>query len=267
MISFQELIDDFEFITEIAYDLSQQFDGIQTEDRKKKISTYYLAKVVPECMSLLRVLPGSSFTDAEELFDFPSFCSISRSLIEAANLHWYYCIDNVDAEMSEFRFYLYDFHDEKSTMQIAKFIGSEDQVLNMLQEKCDKLKSEIKVNDIFKTLLPEVQKQILKGRKCSDMNHSEISECRGLDLEMFNGIYKILSTNAHSTPSAISAIVHSRNHGKELHEAFAGLVLSYVASFIADMVRTISGIWCMEFGREESEEIIRFYSDGLFEST
>ncbi|AWF80361.1 hypothetical protein BTJ40_05800 [Microbulbifer sp. A4B17] len=263
MSSLQELIDDFDFITEIAYALSQQFDGVQTEDRKKKISTYYLAKVVPECMSLLRVLPGSRFTDAEELFDFPSFCSISRNLIEAANLHWYYCIESIDTEVSDFRFYLYDFHDEKSTMQIAKFIGAEEQGLDLLQEKYDKLKGTIKESAKFKSLLPEVQRQILKGRKCSDMNQTEISECRGLDLDTFNGIHKILSTNTHSTPSAINAIVHSRIQGKELHEALASLVLSYVASFVADMVRTIGEKWCLEFAKEESKEIIGLYSESL----
>ncbi|MCK8044297.1 DUF5677 domain-containing protein [Shewanella sp. 1CM18E] len=267
MSNLQELIDDFDSITEIAYDLSQQFDGVQTEDRRKKISTYYLAKVVPECMSLLRVLPCSRFTDAKELFDFPSFCSISRSLIEAANLHWYYCIESVDKEVSDFRLYLYDFHDEKSTMQIAKFIGAEEQGMDLLQEKCDRLKGIIKENGNFKSLLPEVQRQILKGRKCSDMNQTEISECRGLDLDTFNGIYKILSTNTHSTPSAISALVHSRIHGKELHDALAGLVLSYVASFVSEMVRTIGEIWCLEFAKEESEEIIGLYSRGLFEIT
>ncbi|WP_041635232.1 DUF5677 domain-containing protein [Marinobacter sp. BSs20148] len=267
MSNLQELLDDFDLITEIAYDLSQYFDGVQTEDRKKKISTYYLAKVVPECMSLLRVLPGSRFTDKEELFDFPSFCSISRSLIEAANLHWYYCVESIDKEVSDFRFCLYDFHDNKSTMQIGEFIGGEQKGLDSLQEKCNELKSKIKRNVKFSSLLPEVQRQILKGRKCSDMNQTEISESRGMDVKTFNGIYKILSTNTHSTPSAISAIVHSRIYGSELHEAFAGLVLSYVASFIADMVRAIGKMWCLEFAKDESEEIIEVYSEGLSEGT
>lgn len=267
MSNFQGLIEDFDFITEIAYDLSHQFDGVQTDDRKKKISTYYLAKVVPECISLLRVLPSSRFTDTKDIFDFPSFCSISRSIIEAANLHWYYCIESIDSEVSNFRFYLYDFHDNKSTMQISKFIGGEEEGLDSLREKCDHFKAKIKQSDIFKSFLPEVQRQILKGRKCSDMNQTEISESRGLDVNTFNGIYKILSTHIHSTPSAISAIAHSRIHGKELHEAFAGLVLSYVASFVADMVRTIGEIWCLEFAKDESEEIITVYSKGLSEST
>ena len=267
MSDLQELIEDFDFITEIAYDLSQQFDGVQTEDRKRKISTYYLAKVVPECISLLKVLPGSRFTNPEELFDFPSFCSISRSLIEAANLHWYYCIESTDADKSNFRFYLYDYHDHKSTIQIGRFIGGEEQDFNLLQKKCDELKTKIKESSIFNNLPPEVQRQILKGRKCSDLNQTEISVNRGLDVAVFNGVYKILSTNTHSTPSAISAIVHSRIHGEELHEAFAGLVLSYVTSFIADMVRTIGEIWCLEFAKKESAETIKLYSEGLSEST
>ncbi|WP_325918936.1 hypothetical protein [Pseudomonas frederiksbergensis] len=263
MSGFQELIERFDFITEIAYDLSQKFDGIQTEDRKRKVSTYYLAKIVPECMSLLRVMPGSRYTSEGEIFDFSSFCSISRSLIEAANLHWYYCIENTDTETSDFRFYLYDFHDLKSTIQLCCFFGIEDKEQYSLQEKYNKLKNIIKGNQMFKSLLPEVQRQILKGRKCSDVNQSEISMRRCLDVSMFNSIYKLLSTNAHSTPSAINALVYSRVYSKELHEKLAALVLSYVASFVADMVRTIGETWSLDFAKHESAEIIRVYSKDL----
>ena len=263
MSGFQELIERFDFITEIAYDLSQKFDGIQTEDRKRKVSTYYLAKIVPECMSLLRVMPGSRYTSEGEIFDFSSFCSISRSLIEAANLHWYYCIENTDTETSDFRFYLYDFHDLKSTIQLCCFFGIEDKEQYSLQEKYNKLKNIIKGNQMFKSLLPEVQRQILKGRKCSDVNQSEISMSRCLDVSMFNSIYKLLSTNAHSTPSAINALVYSRVYSKELHEKLAALVLSYVASFVADMVMTIGETWSLDFAKHESAEIIRVYSEDL----
>jgi len=33
------------------------------------------------------------------------------------------------------------------------------------------------------------------------------------------------------------------------------------------MVRTIGEIWCLEFAKQESAEIIRLYSEGLSEST
>ena len=267
MSDLQDLMEDFDLITEIAYDLSKQFDGVQTSDRKRKISTYYLAKVVPECMSLLRVLPGSRFTDDEELFDFPSFCSISRNLIEAANLHWYYCIEKIEKEHSDFRFNLYDFHDYRATIRIGEFLSADDVELNGLQRKCNDLRGQIKAHSIFNSLLPEVQRKILKGRKCSEFNQTEISERRGIDIDFFNGVYKLLSNNTHSTPSAISAIVHTRIHGHGLQEAFSCMVLTYVASFIAELVKAIGELWDIQFEKSESKEIINLYAENLYEGT
>ncbi|SFM22518.1 hypothetical protein [Marinobacter zhejiangensis] len=267
MSDLQDLIDDFDFITEIAYDLSQQFDGVQTEDRKRKVSTYYLAKVVPECISLLKVLPGSRFTKVEDIFDFPSFCSISRSLIEASNLHWYYCVESIDSESTDFRFSLYDYHDYKSTIQIGNFIGADENDLGILKKSCEDLRVRIKEHPKFSALLPEVQRQILKGRKCSDLNQTEICEHRGIDINTFNGVYKLLSTNTHSTPSAVSTIVHTRIKGSGLQHAFACLVLSYVASFVAHMVKTIGELWELEFAKEKSAEIIYLFAENLSEST
>ena len=267
MSSQQDLLDDFDLITEIAYDLSQQFDGVDTTDRKRKVSTYYLAKTVPECMSLLRIIPGSRFTEEGDLFDFPSFCSISRNLIEAANLHWYYCIEPTDTKLSAFRFDLYDFHDYRTTMQIGKFIGAGSEELAILESKCDSLRTQFKNSESFQNLLPEVQRQILKGRKCSEFSQSEISERRGIDTTEFSGIYKLLSNNTHSTPSAISAVVHTRIHGKGLQDAFTGLVLTYVSYFVAEMVKSIGELWEIQFAKQESAEIIHGYANSLFQST
>lgn len=263
MSDLQSLIDDFDYIKGIAHELSQQFDGVQTPDRRKKLSTYYLAKVVPECISLLRVLPSSRYTGSGELLDFPSFCSILRNLIEAANLHWYYCIESADAEQSEFRFLLYYFHDSRTTIQFGNFLGADEAELASLRRKCDELKMQIKESSVFRRLHSEAQRQILKGRKCSDLNQTEISSARGIDVDFFNGIYKLLSNNTHSTPASISAVVHSRVHGQAMQEALACLILSYTSSFVADMVKTIGDSWGLVFDKEESEAIIRSYSRDL----
>ena len=217
MNELRKLIASFDQVVGIAYELSQQFDGVESTSRRGKTSTYYLAKMVPECFSLLRVLPGSRFTGPEELFDFPSFCSISRNLIEAANLHWYYCIEQVDEEQSKFRFSLYDFHDFRTKIRIGRFLNADESELELLESESMALKATIKNNSFFKDLLPEVQRQILKGRRCSEFNQTEIVERRGLDVEYFNGVYKLLSTNTHSTPSAINSMVHSRLRGEGLN--------------------------------------------------
>ena len=263
----QELIADFDLITGIALDLSQHFDGVETDNRRGKVSTYYLAKMVPECMSILRLLPGSRYTDVGALFDFPSFCSVSRNLIEASNLHWYYCIDNISAEISEFRFLLYDYHDYRSMIHVGELIGVDESSLKVLREKYSELKNTIKFDSTFNNISADVQRQILKGRKCSDIDHPEMTMRRGLDVEEFRGMYKLLSTNTHSTPFAINTLVDVRLKEDGGHEAFANLIFPYVMAFVADTIRTTGLAWGIEFAKKESEEIIARYSVDFWVNT
>ncbi|WP_420390562.1 hypothetical protein [Marinobacter sp.] len=263
MRDLNDLMMDLDRIADIAYELSQHFGGVETSCRKKKTSTYYLAKIVPECLSLLRILPGSRFTDPGDLFDFPSFCSISRNLIEAANLHWYYCVDQTDSDLSEFRFHLYDFHDYRARIRIGRFLGAAEEELDSLSQEADQIKAIIKDSAFFTQLLPEVQRQILKGRRCAEFNQSEMVEKREIDVEFFNGIHKLLSTNTHSTPSAISAVVHSQLKGTGLQNAFSCLVLSYVTSFVAELVRSTGSMWKMQFDNIESKKLVYSYAGAL----
>lgn len=128
------LIDDFKLITEIGYDLSQKFDGVDTDERRKKVSTYCLAKIVPECISLLKILPSAKLSK-RDMFDFSSFCSISRNLIEASNLRWYYCIEPVDENEVSFRFLLYDYHDDTTICRLGAFLGQTAEDLIDIERK------------------------------------------------------------------------------------------------------------------------------------
>lgn len=74
----EEVKGDFELLTEIAISLSMQFDGVDIDCRRKKISTYYLAKLVHTCWSLDKLLPESK----EDFLDFPSIASVYRNILE-----------------------------------------------------------------------------------------------------------------------------------------------------------------------------------------
>lgn len=267
MSNLEDLTDSFEYIVEIAYDLSQKFDGVDTDDIRKKVSTYYLAKIVPECISLLKILPWSSHSDPEDFFDFSSFCSLCRNVVEGCNLHWYYCVDEIDVSEVEFRFMLYDYHEYTTYIKLERlFAGSEDD-LAKLESRRHKLRLSLESHPFFSGLSQELKRSITKGRKCAHLSHSEISERRALDSVFFDDMYKLLSNAVHSTPSGISTVVHTRIYGKELEQAFAGLLLTYVPAFVADMVRTIGAMWGFEFAKAESEDIINQFSLSLYGST
>ena len=143
-----ELKEQFELLTEIATDLSLQFDGVETESRKAKTSTYYLAKMVHSCWSLNTLLPSSE----EEYFDYPSIAAICRNIIELTNLCWYYCIEETSESEEEFRFLLYEMHDATALLAIATNLSFQlDEAGKLEQEKID-LKNAITVSYTHLTL-------------------------------------------------------------------------------------------------------------------
>lgn len=256
----EDVKENFNFLTEIATDLSIQFSGVDTDCRKKKTSTYYLAKLVHTCWSLDKLLPESD----EDFLDFPSIAAVCRNIIELTNLCWYYCIEDVSDLETEFRFLLYDYHDITSLNAIFDKLSFElDDSEKLIKEKND-LKSVIISHPIFYNLNDEQKTQVKKGRKATLLNQVQLVEKRGIDPEFFHGLYKLMSTHTHSTATSMKLVVNSRNHSSEMDEAFLGLTINYTSSFIAEMVLEIGNMWNIEFAKDESKSFIEFYVEQLY---
>lgn len=257
----EDVKDDFNLLTEIATDLSLQFDGIDTDCRRKKISTYYLAKLVQTCWSLDKLLPESE----EDFLDFPSIAAVCRNIIELTNLCWYYCIEDVSGLETEFRFLLYDYHDTTSLNAILKKLSFEiDDPEKLTKEKHD-LKNVIISHPIFLALSDEEKKQIKKGRRATLLNQFQIVDKRGINPDFFHGLYKLMSTHIHSTATSMNLVVNSRQRSSEMDKAFLGLTIHYTSSFIAGMVLEIGSMWSIEFAKAESKRFIEFYVEQLYE--
>lgn len=256
----EELIKDFELLTEIATDLSLQFVGVETDSRKRKTSTYFLAKLVHSSRTLNRLLPSSD----EEQFDFPSIASICRNIIELTNLCWYYCIDDTSELEEEFRFLLYDLHDSASLIAIFKNLGFELDDSEKLEQEKINLRNMVVSHSMFQTLHAGVQTQIKKGKKSTLLNQNQMAECRRINITEFQGIYKLLSTHIHSTGTSINQVVYTQLYSSEMDKAFLGLTLHYTSSFVAQMVKSIGEMWGIEFAKDESSEFIDHYASQLY---
>ncbi|PHR71109.1 MAG: hypothetical protein COA66_10335 [Arcobacter sp.] len=256
----EEVKEKFELLTEIATDLSMQFDGINTDCRRKKVSTHYLAKLVHTCWSLTKLLPLSK----EDFLDFPSIAAVCRNIIELTNLCWYYCIENVSELESEFRFLLYDFHDVTALNAIFNKLSFElDEPQKLYQEK-EGLKSVIMKHQQFDILSEEDKKQVKKGRKATLLNHFQIIENRGINVDYFHGIYKLMSTHTHSTATSVNLVVNSRFNTSEMDEAFLDLTIDYTSGFIAEMILEIGIMWNIDFAKSESKKFIEFHASQLY---
>ncbi len=256
----EEVKEKFELLTEIATDLSIQFHGLNTDCRRKRISTYYLVKLVHTCWSLNKLLPSSK----EDFLDFPSIATVCRNIIELTNLCWYYCIENLSESESEFRFLLYDFHDLTALNAIYNKLSFElDEPQKLDQEKED-LKSVIIKHQQFNILNEAEKKQVIKGRKATLLNHFQIIEKRDININYFHGFYKLMSTHTHSTATSINLVLNTRLNTSEMDEAFLELTVNYTSGFIAEMILEIGSIWDIDFAKNESKEFIEFYASQLY---
>ncbi len=255
-------IEDLELLTEIATDLSMQFEGVNTNNRRKKISTYYLAKLVHNCRSLLKLLYASNNSNIE-FFDFSSVASIIRNIIEATNLCWYYCLEDITEQESDFRLMLYDYHDICALLSICENLGFTIDDDQKLKEEKEIIKAKLIDNERFNSLNNDQQKQVKKGRKATLLNHVDMVNQRNIDVKEFQGIYKLLSTHIHSMPISINSVVYSILHTNEMDFVFCGLTLSYVSSFIADIIKEIGDLWEIEFAKFESKEFIDDYANNF----
>ena len=247
-------------MTEIATDLSMQFDGVNTDSRRKKVSTYYLAKLLHTCWSLDKLLP----TSKEDFLDFPSIAAVCRNIIELTNLCWYYCIENVSELESEFRFLLYDFHDVTALNTICNKLSFKLDEPQTLDQEKESLKSVLMKHPKFHSLSEDDKKQVKKGRKATLLNHFQIVENRGINVESFHGLYKLMSTHTHSTATSVNLVVHTRLHSSEMDEAFLGLTMHYTSGFIAKILLEIGSMWNIDFAKSESKEFIEFHASQLY---
>ena len=269
MKEYKKIIRDFELLTEIAYDLSQQFEDIITKDRRKQTATYILAKVVPNCISILKLLPESNFSTSEDDYlDFSSISSLCRNLIEASNIHWYLSIENISPSEKDFRFKLYDYHDTSELLIIVKHLEFKPSDIQYLKKQLDYYKAILQSDPFFKTLNSKLQKLILSGKKNSTLNQFEIAKARSLNYKSFTGIYKLLSNQIHTTPTSIKWLGFTRLHDNknEMNISFALILLDYSSRFLADLILQTGNIWGLKFAKKKSENIVKNYSNKLTQS-
>jgi len=260
-------ISDFETLSHIAYELSMQFEGLQTKDFRKGISTHYLAKMVSSCISLLRLYPGSTMLDNNEPMDYPSIATLMRNILELSNNHWYLCTQTINDEELKFRLKLYDYHDSSSLLSIYQNIFSNDDFSKELEEDINRLKSQIENSPVYRGFNIKKRKKIIKGHKAYDLSQFQIAEKRGLNLKQFKGFYELFSIHTHSSPSSIKFVKTEKlNFDKQdISESFAELSLIYVSRFLSEFIKVIGENWGIEFAKEESFNLVYNFADELYE--
>jgi hypothetical protein len=259
-------ISDFELLVEIGQDLSQQFHNVYAPNRRMGLSTQVLAKLMENCFSILKLLPGSILSRKRESYvDFSSIASLARNLIEASNIHWYISIEKLFLEEENLRLLIYDYHDTSELIAIVRQLKFQKTDLEFLENQLTELKANLDQNPFFKTIDGQRRNLIIKGRQGTLLTQYEIAHRRRLDLDKFKGMYKLLSNQTHTSASSIKMLGFSKVNDKknEFNIILSLLTIEYCNRFLADTILRTGSLWRIRFAKKDSAKIVRKYSRRL----
>lgn len=263
MKEIKTVLDDFIVLTEIGCDLSQHFGGLYVQDERKTRSTHYLAKIIDNCFSILKLIPENKYsTENEKYLDVSSVLSLSRNLIETSNIFWY-LIGEKNSELEfELRTDILKYHDYISMEIIFNQLLFENESANYLNEKKNEYKIKIENNPNFQLLDKNSKNLIVNGKKSTILTQFEIAEKRGINLQDFKAYYKLMSVHTHSSPTAITNLVYTQGVDQQsnIDSIILSLVINYNSYFLATLIKTVTELWEMRFAKSASKKLVEKYA-------
>ena len=185
-------------------------------DRPSETSRIYWSSVLftrlcSSLLSLLRVLPGSTYSSVEvdHIWDFAAVANITRSIIECVLFHYYLCIEPLGADEWAARQNLMYLHDATSRLRIF-YGGDESREQRAFYEgQRDELIEKLQASAYFATLSERQRAKFLKGRDAVFQSQDEILTRMGVEeLGSFRTYYEFISSHVHSLPIAFYAVVN-----------------------------------------------------------
>lgn len=257
-----KLIDTIERITKIGFHLSNNFAKESTDNIQMKLSSIFLAKAIPNSISILKLIPGSSFSKAkiqDDFYDFTSIGSLCRNFIELSNQHFYYCLEKGLTEQEiDFRIILYNFHEAKELMAIVRnYKDSNDTRMVYLENKIQEFKIQLQNNSYFQTLDEKLKKNLKRGKNNMHMGHSDIIELRNDSIKEYRYMYKLLSNYTHTSPLSLNHVVSKmHNAPKNLPVTTLELILEYYISNFNEFLISINNEWGINFKSKDDKNYL-----------
>ncbi len=187
----------------LGFKLSQSFHG-EKGDLKKSICSTLFLKLILNSISILRLTPN--IENDKGIFDISSIAGLVRSLIENSNILFYFCFDKIKNEELEFRIDLSRLHTNIELKKMLTSFGQKEEDFVSINKENQNSKDRIRQNNFFANLPNKQGSEILKGRNGFFLTHKEITLERKIDLDVFNGVFKFLSSHLHSLPYSINQI-------------------------------------------------------------
>jgi len=216
---YQNTIDDFQYITNLAVKLSIETTGREVDSWREEYASYIFAKICMHAISLLKLrlkFPKSTTANIVSVWDISSIAVLIRSIIDSYYVFYYLSIDKCNKAELEFRYDLWNYHGECQRFDMLKRIKSKNPKLKELEKYIGTQKAKI-VNSSFYKSIPStrLQRDIRKGEVAILLSNSKLSERAGISPDYYKAEFNFLSAYIHGHPFAFTQLKLFRANDNE----------------------------------------------------
>ncbi|EMK3316769.1 hypothetical protein V8043_004231, partial [Vibrio vulnificus] len=212
-----------------AQEFSQRNSGEMAEHSIDFILSALYVRMCTTARTILLAAPKDTTTNS--IWDYASFGTLLRNIIDALNSFMYLADKSITKEEKECRFLLFSLHDAVTRQKVFEFRGSAEQA-ELCRARASEVKISLSSNEYFKSLTENKQKHYLKGNDPFLLSKEEIIEANGGRRDDFLGLYKFLSANAHSYPMGYFKMAENE-FGRGIHsfveEEYTEMILQLTA--------------------------------------
>jgi len=225
--------------------ISQKIEGRETPEWSQEIASQIFVKILLHSISIQRILPTLRDNEAKYggiFLDIASVSSLTRSVIDANFVMYYFGIDDISKEEHLFRKTIWDYHGEYKRLKGLELIGSKDERMTELKRIVDTALVDLKKNDIYLSLSSDKKKNIRKGNAAIYVSNTELCLKIGISEAYYKSVFIFLSSYVHCYPFAISQLSqYSKDMEGGVH--VVNTVLDYLIEFYCQSLKAITTIF------------------------
>ncbi|SRR5258706_3329653 len=232
-------VEDLETLCELAMQMSERTTNRQVTAWQIKEASLIFAKQVMTCISLLRLIPASTYFSPAKghlPWDLSSVATLTRNIIETYLTLFYLAVENVDQDERAFRELYWHFQEDSERYEMMQTALPGSQQISALLARLEEARGKVKKSAFFKALHAKRQAELMKARDCRIVGYSRLSEHAGISRQYHRAEYKYCSNFAHTSALSISQLDAFRAGAPEA-ATMLGHLAQLAANYMAIAIR------------------------------
>ncbi|KVG35091.1 hypothetical protein WK72_21580 [Burkholderia ubonensis] len=239
---YKEILAEFDTLLGHAHSVCNRLTGRPIEGLHLAYVDTIYTKLICHGISLRRLSPTLDVrVSQQELWDLPSVCAVSRSLIEAYDALAYIGAPDISEKEREFRFLVWNAHDQVRRLTMLERIGSVGARRDEILTKAAEVTRKIRAHECFANAPKDLQARVKRGEPFH-LTRQERNLAHGINDDFYVAATMFLSQYLHTFPFAIHQLMHAKA-GDPASIQLSSMPLRYTMPFIIKAVDAMTALW------------------------